>query len=48
MNNRVVSTKNRGLVTLLTLPPYNSNNLFLFLFYFIIILLNNKTKGVVY
>ena len=32
MNNRVVSTKNRGLVTLLASPLYNNNNLFIYLF----------------
>ncbi len=41
MNNRIVGTKNRGLVTLFTSPPYNSNNFF-------ILLLDNETKRVVY
>ncbi len=35
MNNRVVDTKNRGLVTLLTSFLYNSNNFYLFIYLFI-------------
>ncbi len=47
MNNRVIGTKNRGLVTLFASLLYNSNN-FNIIYFFLIYLLDNETKEVVY